>query len=178
MGKEVCECGTWATLNMGRCWFCWQTGAVMFKGESAILTAFLHPDREDGKEARRYFPHLLRGARDEIAVEMDDGTTEYMTHFELASYPNVEKMCGDEERMCDERSRMIILSLLHLNPGWKMSEEEMIHRLSLSSLCKSCGYLNATDCLECEQRCEATMKSGKRCPRLKKGQGRKYCKTH
>lgn len=177
MGKEECICGQVAVLKNGRCWFCWQTGEVRisegyYAGSSAMQIAFYHPSSsgEEIEIARSMFPHLLRGAEDEIILTMTDGTEETVDHFEIAANPILLNVC-------DDRMRKIVLSLLHINPEWRMSTVEVKHRLSLSSRCKSCQSFNNPDCERCQTRCVATTSLGKRCvnPRKRK---RDTCGSH
>lgn len=175
----ACDCGYEVkTLYKGKCWVCWQTGIVRLGDESShsetlsssdsvIRLAFLHPEREDVAEARRFFPRLLRGAYEMVDVAMNDGSESSMTLFEVASYPNYEELCE-----VGGRSTAIVKSLRHLNPDWNMDEEDMRWRLTCSAVCKSCGKFDNADCEKCVDRCRGSTREGKRCPNPRKKNGR------
>lgn len=169
MVKVECPCGNQvAALHEGRCWFCWQTGVVQLEGISVVLLAFLHPERRDVDAARKFFPRLLEGAEESIEVELHDDSVTYMSHFEIASYPNYASVCEK-----GSRSEKIVLSLRHLNPDWSMSTTEMKWRLAGSSLCKECKSFDKEDCETCKERCVGTLQSGKRCRNPRAGKWKK-----
>ena len=171
-----CDCGYEAkSLYRGKCWRCWQTGVVKLGDESIVRLAFYNLERQDVADAKRFFPHLLRGAEEEVTVILDQGGERTMTHFEIAS-------CDDYAECFEKgsRSEAIVMSLRHLNPEWRMSVEEMKWRLSGSTTCKECGSFCKEECEACLSRCKATTAAGKRCPNQKKGRGKKAvtCGVH